>query len=325
MAKRTSLLRLAIVTLAMTLATGAAAGLGACGGASGGSLKASASPSASSPASAAASRVVATVNGQPVLQSAVDVVSAEKRFTGHRASAAAALTEAIDRELVRQEAQRLGVTADASVVRSRSAALTKEIGGAAALAAALTKARMTPAQLSETLQDGVLRAALEKAKFGTVVASMAATRAYYVKHRQDQFTVPASVHLSMLVVRTQMIARNAIAQVYAGSSFASVARAFSMDPASRQAGGDVGWVLTSSVPGLLQKAVSAARTGVVSKPVPGPGGWYVFRVSARRVARTLPFASVRARLRADLTAVKRSRALDAWLAGERRRAVVKRF
>ena len=74
--------------------------IAACGG--------SAAPSASP----AADRVAGVVNGQDLRASSVGVVLAERRLLGQ--SAAGAFTEAVDRELVRQEAVRLGVSADAS-------------------------------------------------------------------------------------------------------------------------------------------------------------------------------------------------------------------
>ncbi|MCX6362859.1 MAG: hypothetical protein NTW58_01550, partial [Actinobacteria bacterium] len=79
----------------------AVAGLAACGS-SGGHDGASRSPDA----------VVARVDGRAVHQSAVDLARAEARFTGASDDAGKALDAAIDRELVRAEAERLGLTAD---------------------------------------------------------------------------------------------------------------------------------------------------------------------------------------------------------------------
>ena len=93
---RSNLPCLLLVALGLSLA---AATLAACGGSGG------ASPS-SSPAS---DPVVVTVNGRPVRRSAMDAVRAEFRLGGSSDTAAKAVKEAIVRELVRQEAERLGV------------------------------------------------------------------------------------------------------------------------------------------------------------------------------------------------------------------------
>jgi parvulin-like peptidyl-prolyl isomerase len=307
------------LSLCFSITAGAlllAAALTACGGPSHGTQVPSASPSSE--------RVVATVNGQPLRQAAIDAVRAEDRLVGQSDGLAVALNEAIDRELIREEASRLGVTVDAARVRARRATIVKDLGGVAGLKAALTHARMSSEQLLESVRAGVVRDALQQAKFRTMTVTERAERSYYTKHRKDLFTKPATVRLSIVVVRTQMIAENAIARLRAGRPFAEVARQFSRDAESSANGGDIGWVLTTSLPQALRKAAANASPGAVSKPVLAAGGWYVLRVTARRAARLMSFAEVRARLRAQLSAAKRSQALDAWLTRARKEATITR-
>jgi parvulin-like peptidyl-prolyl isomerase len=305
-----------VAALAMVVVA-VAAGTAACSGPSGSHPSSLASPSADA--------VVATVNGQPVYRGAVEVVRAERRLVGQSDGEAAALKESIDRELVRQEAQRLGVSADPSVVQARTANLSKQMGGADALHTALQKARMTQEQLSQSLTDGVLREALQRAKYPKLIASEATQRRYYAKHVRDLFTQPAAVRLSVVLVRSEGIAKNVVARLKAGHPFAEVAHQFSIDRESGDNGGNLGWVLAGSLPGRLRTAVAATPKAVVSRPVQSAGGWYVFEVGARRAARRLSFADVHARLGSELTRVKRSRALQKWLAGARKRASIVRL
>ena len=145
---------LVVIVLALAVALGAAV-LAACGGAGG---------AASSP-SPAADPVVLHVDGHAIHQSAVDAVRAEFRLGGTADTQARAEKEVVRRELVRLEAERLGVTADPREVASRRAAMVAQLGGEQALAAALVKVPMTDAQLRSGLTDGVLREALQDAKY----------------------------------------------------------------------------------------------------------------------------------------------------------------
>jgi len=274
--------------------------LAACGGSS--------APDASPSADA----VVATVNGRPVRESAVQTVRAERRLVSQAGTRAGAVREAIDRELVRQEAERLGVAADAAEVSSRLADITKQTGGDAGLAATLERARMTTEQLRQSLEDGVLREALSDAKYEGVTASAAAVRAYYDGH-PDMFRQAAAVHLAAISVAAERIAENAIGRLQDGRPFDEVARQFSSDPESKANGGDLGWVLEGSLPPALRKAAAGLATGEVSGPVSAFGRWYVLKLVGRRDAKTSAFADVRERLAAELTKQKRSRALAAWL------------
>ena len=282
--------------------------LAACGGSAAPSL----SPTADS--------VAGVVNGQDLRTSAVGVVLAERRLLGQ--SAAGAFKEAVDRELVRQEAARLGVTADAATVDKRIADLTTQMGGAAALKKSLAAAKSTPAQLRQSITDGVLRQAVQDALFRKVTVGQGAVRAYYRSHVKDLFTTAASVHLGAIPVRARLIAENALKRIRQGHPFAEVARQFSIDPESKANGGDMGWVTAASLPAPLQKVVTGAKAGVVAKPIAAAGGWYVLDVIASRPAQVLSFAKVRAGLQTELTRVKRSHALDTWIAAARKKASI---
>jgi parvulin-like peptidyl-prolyl isomerase len=308
---RRNLLHLLLVAFGLGLA---AAVLAACGDRGG------ANPS-SSPM---ADPVVATVNGRPVPRSAVDAVRAEFRLGGAADTEAKAVKEAIVRELVRQEAERLGVVADPADVRRRRKTIADQLGGEAALVAALKRVPMSEAQLRRDLEDGVLREALQNAKFPRLAATRKAARAYYERNVDARFTSPAAVHLAAIRVLTRPIAENALARLRAGRPFAEVARQFTNDAESRDKGGDLGWVLASSLPVPLRRSAAGLKPGAVGKPVQGPGGWYVLKVVAARPARVTLFPAVARRLIAELTLQERIKALDAWLAAARKRATVTR-
>jgi peptidyl-prolyl cis-trans isomerase C len=304
-----SIVSLVILATAMSVMGAAVA---ACGGSGG--------PAASP----AANRVVAVVNGHPVRDSDVALVRAEKRFVGKSNAAPAALNEAIDRELVRREAARLGAVADAALVRTRVNDVTAQLGGAEALKTSLGRAAMTADQLHQSITDGALREAVQDAAFTQLVADGKAARAYYVRHRKATFTRAAAVHLGAIAVRTEMVAQNALGRLRQGRPFAEVAHQFSIDPESRDAGGDLGLLLMSSLPGPLRKAAATANLGVLTKPVRVGGTWYVLDVLARRPQQAIPYAKVRAAILKELTREKRSKAFKAWLATARKDAVVER-
>jgi len=298
-----------LVALAAVLA---AAGLAACGGGRDG---ASGSPDA----------VVARVDGRAVHQSAVDLARAEARFVGVVDDAGKALDAAIDRELVRAEAERLGLAADEAEVESRVAAVSARLGGDAALKSALEKAAMSAAQFRENLRAGVLREAVQDARFPRVKAGPGAVRRFYDRRRADLFTEPAAVKLGAIVVRNEGIAGNAIKRLRQGRPFAEVSRQFSIDPEIKDASGMLGWIDPRSLPEPLGKAVARLQVGQISAPVAGPGGTWVFKVLARRPQRVAPFAQVRAQIQDGLTGRRRSVALDKWLATARKDALIERL
>ena len=272
--------------------------------------------------SPSAEAVVATVDGADVYAGDVELVRAERRFTGEGDGASAALDEAVERAIMRREAGRLGAEADEAVIGARLDELESTYGGAAGLDAALAGADLDRAQLRRIVADGVLRESLRDAKFSAMQVTPQAVRTYYRRNLRRLFTSAASVHLGAIQVRTERVAENAIGLIEGGRSFARVARQLSMDPESRANGGDLGWVLTSSLPPDLRRAVAAAGLGVIPRPVGGGNAWYALDVIGKRPARVTPLSEVREELAASLTRVKRSKALERWLDDARERAGV---
>lgn len=304
---------LPVVLMALVVALGAAA-LAACGATSG-DATVSSSPS-SDP-------VVLLVDGRPVLRSAVDAVRAEFRLGGTADTEARAEKEVARRELVRKEAERLGVVADPEEVESRRLAMVDQLGGEQGLVSALERVPMTDVQLRSGLTDGVLREALQDAKYEEMAASTAAAREYYAAHRTE-FRQTASAHVWSIQVAAERIAESALGRLREGRPWDEVARQFSTDPEAKAAGGDMGVVTLSSLPTPLRKAVEATPDGQVSKPVQGPGGWYLFRTADRTSGGIPPFSEVEQKILQELTRRKRFAALDAWLDAARAKASVTR-
>ncbi len=296
---------------------GIAAGLllaAGCGDTGGGAAQSSPSPLADA--------VVATVDGDQVRAHEVELVRAERRFTGQGDDSGPALDEAVERVLLRREAARLGAGGDEAEVGRRLAEVETTAGGATALDTLLQTAGMSRAQLRQSVTDGVLREALRDAKYPGKDATSEEVGAYYRHNRARLFTQPAQVRLGAIQVRTEKVADNAIARLDQGRPFAEVARQFSVDPESRDKGGELGWILTSSLPPMLKKAVDGAGVGVIRRPVGAGNVWYVLDVEAQRAAKVMPLKQVRDRITTELTRVKRSRALERWLDAARERATV---
>lgn len=264
--------------------------------------------------------VLARVNGEPVTQTEVDDVRAESRLAGDAKDAEAALEEAIGRELVRQEAARLGLTVDEAAVDERVADATERAGGEEALAKALEQADMSAAQLRRGAEYGLLRGRVRDERYGDVTVSDAKVRAFYRRYVDELFTEPAAADLSSILVRTERLAEDLVKKLRAGARFEQLAKTYSRDAVTRDAGGRLGWTTLESLPEALRGAVDKMDEGEVAGPVRGPGGWFVLKLHARRDAEVTALAEVEDELRAELVLRDQVRALDRWIAAERKRA-----
>lgn len=302
--------RAALAACAFLLA-GGALWAGGCG--------ASSPESATSPADP----VVARVNGRPVHEGQVAAVIGEARLVNQTITEAQALDGVIDEELLRQEAERLGVAPPATLVEARVRALERRVGGAAALDETLKSVRLTRAQLRERLAVVVLGERVAVAKFPQLRVTRRDAQAYYRRHL-FVFTAPAAVKLGDIVVHTERMAEGAIERIRGGQSFYETAKMFIRDPEQKQVGGQLGWVRADTLPTAIARAVVKLSPGQISEPVQSLGGFNVIKLYARRAARTTPFAQVEAQVRAAALSRRRAAALRRWLDEARASAHIER-
>jgi peptidyl-prolyl cis-trans isomerase C len=102
------------------------------------------------------------------------------------------------------------------------------------------------------------------------------TRAFAA--RKDQLAVPEKRHLRHLVVATADEANKALARIKGGESFASVAKAVSLDTATKNQGGDLGTLARAQLDPAFGAAAFAAARGATFGPVQTKSGWHVGQV-----------------------------------------------
>jgi len=118
--------------------------------------------------------------------------------------------------------------------------------------------------------------------------------------RKDQLAVPEKRHLRDLVVATQDDADAALARLKAGESFATVAKAVSLDAATKAQGGDLGTLTRAQLDPTYGAAAFAAAKGALFGPVQTKTGWHVGQVVDVTPGHPVTLAEVHDSLKATL-------------------------
>lgn len=103
-------------------------------------------------------------------------------------------------------------------------------------------------------------------------------------------------------------------RIEAGEDFAAVAKEASEDTATKESGGDLGFVSRGAVVKAIEDAAFAQAPGALGEVIESPQGFHLLRVEEHRPARVVPFEEAQAQVAAELAredaavAVARARA-----------------
>jgi parvulin-like peptidyl-prolyl isomerase len=128
---------------------------------------------------------------------------------------------------------------------------------------------------------------------------------YYNTHPAD-FT---KLCISLIAVNDQATADSVVAQARGGADFATLAKQVSVDPTTKDVGGDIGCRLPSAFNPTVAALLQAAQTGEVLDPIPGSGGISIVKITDRQLA---PFADVQTQAE-ELATSGANQAFSAWL------------
>lgn len=223
------------------------------------------------------------------------------------------LHDMINREVVFQEAKRLGIEADSKQVDKELAQIRESYGS------------RTDGEFQQALQKqaGTSVEALKQEITYQVLLRELATKdiaiqddellAFYNNH-PERYTRPMQMRLWQIVVASPAEAQQVIAELNKGANFQTLAKERSIDTWTAANGGDLGWVsLTDSrLPDEAKDAVAELAINETSGAVKLKDNYAIYRIADRREAQKLTFAEIKEDLRREM-AYAQVESLDAVL------------
>ena len=100
----------------------------------------------------------------------------------------------------------------------------------------------------------------------------------YLKAQHLTIGQPSQVRARHILVKTQGEANTIETQLKGGADFATLAKAKSIDPGSKDKGGELGWFGPGQMVPAFQKAAFGLQVNQISSPVQTPFGWHVIQV-----------------------------------------------
>ncbi len=214
---------------------------------------------------ALAADAAATVNGKPIKQAWVDYIMKDAQARGQKGDGLknAVINELVGSELAYQEALKQGIDKNSDLV------IAEEIGH---------KKLVVNAFLADFMKKNAVTEADKKAAYEDYKNELG-DKEFSARH---------------ILVKTEAEATDIIAQVKKGSDFAKLAKEKSLDPGSKEKGGDLGWFSPAGMVKPFSDAVSGLKKGeVTTAPVQTQFGWHVIKLTDSRATQVPPYDKVK--------------------------------
>lgn len=196
------------------------------------------------------------------------------------------LDQMINDLVIAQQAEKEGIKLTDNDLNARLAQMIQDAGSVDKLNQYLAQNQLTLADFCNQIRSDVLGETM----LNRVTAALP--------------TSVEQVHVRQILVSTPQLAQEVLDQLRAGGDFATLARQYSMDEASKANGGDLGWAPKGKFDAHLEAVAFQLKPGQISDVVQTQFGYHIIKLEERDNSRPLP---------PDQIQGARQRAFLAWL------------
>jgi peptidyl-prolyl cis-trans isomerase SurA len=292
--------------------------------------------------------IAAIVNGEIITYSQVRGLSGPRerllhtQFKGEelekqvKEARAAALKDLIDRQLIVQSFQKEKFELPEYFVEQRVNDIIREdFGGDRATFIKTLQAQNYSLSEFKRLEKEKIIVAAMRSKNVKPVTTISPTKVneYYAKHKAE-FTAKEQVKMRLIMIPTRAaegnsgaqkaIAEEILGKLADGAPFDRMAQMYSED-ATRDAGGDWGWIERKTLAPQLEKVAFNLPPGRVSHVIELGPNYYILKVEEKRGGETPSLAKMRPEIEKKLMQEETQRQQEIWLAGLRQKAYIRTF
>jgi foldase protein PrsA len=159
------------------------------------------------------------------------------------------------------------------------------------------------------LLSAKIQSKISKTK-GTV--TKAQVEKYYNEHK-SAYGTPEKRTIEIILTKDEATANKAKKEIEAGKSFASVAKAVSIDPTSKAKGGVIVGVTKGEEEQALDSAIFSAKVNTLGGPVKTPFGYYIYEVKSITPGNQQTLAQSEAAIKQQLSTTGQQAALTKFV------------
>ncbi|HEY2493502.1 MAG TPA: peptidylprolyl isomerase [Paenibacillus sp.] len=235
------------------------------------------------------------------------------------AGGAQTLDSLITEELIEQEAVKAKITVTDADLDKEIATIKKNFPTEEAFTEALGQTGMTIADLKDQMKTQVkIRKILEP----KVTVTDADVKQNFEDNKATYDTAE-QVRASHILVATKAEAEAILKELKAGGDFAAIAKEKSIDPGSKDAGGDLDFFARGAMVEPFEKVAFALKKDELSGVVSTTHGFHIIKLTDRKEAHKATLEEKSADIREQLVTAKVSEMSTTWLTEIKEKATIK--
>ncbi|MGA8488502.1 MAG: peptidyl-prolyl cis-trans isomerase [Gaiella sp.] len=271
---------------------------------------------------------VAVVDGTPITRSSLDGLltrakksyAAQKRdfpkagTSDYQSLQTQAVAYLVQREEYAREADKLGIDVTDQQIAKKVDEVKKQYFGdsQAKFDKGLADQGYTKATLEDDIRSQLLTEGIYKKVTTDAKVTDADVKSYYEKNRAN-YTVPESRSVRHILVKSKADADRIRTELVNGGDFAALAKANSIDPGSKDAGGKL-TVSKGQTVAPFDKAAFSLDTNELSQPVKTQFGYHLIQpLAAVKAGSVTPFAQVKDQIKTQLESETKNTAVNKWV------------
>ncbi|MEN6437990.1 MAG: peptidylprolyl isomerase [Syntrophobacter sp.] len=265
----------------------------------------------------------ALVNGQPIpmteYQQELSRFNRRLEMMGHGSDEEEAtkmkgrvLDTMIGREVLRQQAAKLGLKATDAEVDAQLQTLKTRFGSEEEFKGALAKMNLTDQTIKEQFAaDQVMRKLIDQEISSKITVTPAETKSFYDKN-PEIFKSPEMIRASHILVKVDEKAsaedkakalekiKDVQRKIKDGGDFAALAKEVSDDPGSKETGGDLDFFQRGQMVPAFENAAFALKPGEVSDIVETEYGYHLIKATDKKEAGVMSYEEIQPRIEQHL-------------------------
>lgn len=277
-------------------------------------------------------KLIADVNGEAItLSSLENELKMLNLSDADKAKQCEVLNNLIERELILQEAQRMGIelAITAKEIEEKIATLRSKYPSEEAFLKYLEKEKLSLEYIKERMKESLMVSEMIYRKFMrplNVNQNLFENKALrYYKNNESKYTEPRKVKIQQVVILSSLTAGEKTAETQSqriwkklerGTTFSELNQIYS-DDTNVMVDYDPNYIQVNKLVAVLQDAVSKLEIDELSKPILTKRGYFIIKIIDRKPARQKSFGEVADEIKNKLMSKQVQKDSDEWLKKQR--------